>query len=238
MNIEIVAHRGYAGVFPENTMEAFRRSVALRADSIELDIHHSREGIPVVIHDDTLDRTTTTIGSVRSLPVSQIQAADAGSKFKPEFTGCNVPLLEEALKLCQDCGAGLQLEIKEQINEDEARALLHLLSVYDMSKRTMIISFYKQNLDLLRRLDAEIELGFLTTEPIALESLVPLAPSCLCAHYPLLLKHPELIQQARGLNVDVAVWTIRDVETAKQLVKLGVYRLTSDIPLNHQDLRL
>ncbi|MBD8500035.1 glycerophosphodiester phosphodiesterase [Paenibacillus arenosi] len=237
MKVEIVAHRGYAGVFPENTMEAFRRSLSLRADSIELDIHHSREGIPIVIHDDTLDRTTTSIGVIRSLPVSEIQAADAGSKFKVEFSGCNVPLLEEALKLCQDCEAGLQLEIKEQINEDEARALLHLLSVYNMSKRTMIISFYKQNLDLLRRLDVNIELGFLTTDPIALETLVPLTPSCLCAHYPLLLEHPELIQQARKLNVDVAVWTIRDIETAKQLVELGVYRLTSDIPLHHQDLQ-
>ena len=232
-NVEIVAHRGYAALYPENTMVAFRRSLELGADTIELDIHYSKEGIPVVIHDDTLDRTTTSSGSIRKLSLQDIRQADAGVKFSPEFVGSQVPLLEEALDLCSG-RAGLQLELKETITESEGRALLHLLKVHDMLDHTMIISFIFTNLTLMRELHPHIELGFLTDKRVSLQPLHELGHATCCFSSSLAMNHPDMLEEATSLGIDRAVWTIRDEETAIKLYKLGIRRLTSDIPLTQE----
>ncbi|WP_028545940.1 glycerophosphodiester phosphodiesterase [Paenibacillus taiwanensis] len=235
-NLEIVAHRGYAAIFPENTMEAFRRSLDLGADSIELDIHHSKEGIPVIIHDDTLNRTTTGTGRIRDLTIAEIWEADAGIKFKPEFAGCKVPLLEEALELCAERQAGLQLELKESITEEEGRALLQMLNIYNLIEQTIIISFHPNNLMLIRKLHPTIELGFLTDNEIALESLKGLGHAACCLQFELVLGNPKLVKEAVELELDLAVWTVRSLEIAKQLYALGIRRITTDIPLLKSDI--
>lgn len=231
LNVEIVAHRGYAAIFPENTMVAFQRSLELGAHTIELDVHHSKEGIPVVIHDSTLNRTTTGTGAVRSLSLQDIRQADAGIKFKPEFAGCQVPLLEEALDLCSG-RARLQLELKEALSSREIQSLLHLLKVHDMLEHTMIISFIESNLTLIRQLDPHIELGLLIDKLIPLESMQRLGRATCCIHYKLALKYPRIVQEAAVLGIGIAAWTIRDEKTAIILSKLGIRRLTSDIPLS------
>lgn len=227
---EIVAHRGYAAIFPENTMLAFQRSLELGAHSIELDIHHSKEGIPVVIHDEKLNRTTTGSGYVREKSLAEIRSVDAGVKFHPRFAGCRVPILEEALDLLGG-RYGLQLELKEGINEQQAKGILHLLGIYGMLGRTMIISFYKSNLELMRRLHPEIELGFLTSDIIALEPIAELGRATVCLDYHIPLKYPKIIKEAEALGLDAAVWTIRQAQTARKLYVLGIRRFTSDIPL-------
>ncbi|MDK8182946.1 glycerophosphodiester phosphodiesterase family protein [Paenibacillus sp. UMB4589-SE434] len=235
-SLEIVAHRGYAAIFPENTMEAFRRSLDLGADSIELDIHHTKESIPVIIHDDTLNRTTTGTGRIRDLTLADILEADAGIKFKSEFAGCKVPLLEEALELCSERKAGLQLELKEHITEEEGRALLQMLNIYNLIERTIIISFHSNNLMLVRKLHPTIELGFLTDNHVALEPLTGLGRAACCLQYELVLNKPELIREANELGLDLAVWTVRSLEIAKQLYALGIRRMTTDIPLLKSDI--
>ncbi|WP_195576175.1 glycerophosphodiester phosphodiesterase family protein [Paenibacillus sp. 1001270B_150601_E10] len=228
--IEIVAHRGYAAIFPENTMLAFQRSLQLGAHSIELDVHHSKEGIPVVIHDDKLNRTTTGSGYIREKSLAEIRLADAGVKFNPRFAGCRVPILEEVLDLLAG-RFGLQLELKEGINEREAKGLLHLLNIYGMIDHTMIISFYKSNLELIRKLHPGIEVGFLTSDIIALEPVAALGRASVCLDYHIPLKYPKIIKEAEELGIDVTVWTIRQAHTAKKLYDLGIRRFTSDIPL-------
>ncbi|MCY9514463.1 glycerophosphodiester phosphodiesterase [Paenibacillus apiarius] len=229
-HVEIVAHRGYAAVHPENTMEAFRRALELGADSLEIDVHHSKEGIPVVIHDDTLDRTTDGTGPVREKTIEELQQVDAGTKFKPEFAGCRIPLLEEVLELCGGT-VGLQLELKERITEGEARALLHLLTNYRMTERTMVISFHPDNLRLVRSLHHNIELGWLSDKPVDLAPLQELGRATLLLQHGAVQRQPDIVQAAEAAGIGLGVWTIRDLQDAYRLVRLGVRRLTSDIPL-------
>ena len=229
-NVEIVAHRGYAAVHPENTMAAFRRSLELGADSLEIDVHHSKEGIPVVIHDDTLDRTTDGTGPIREKTIAELQQVDAGKKFKPEFAGCGIPLLEEVLELCGGT-VGLQLELKERITEGEARGLLHLLENYRMTERTMFISFHLNNLRLMRSLHPNIELGWLSGEPVDLAPLKELGRATLLLQYAVVLRQPEIVQATEAAGIGLGVWTIRDLQDAYKLVQMGVRRLTTDIPL-------
>src|SRR5687767_4350185 len=89
----VIGHRGAAGYAPENTMAAFERGMSLRADAIELDVNLSKDGELMVIHDPTLERTTTGTGFVYQHTAAEIKALDAGSWFDPSFKDCRVPTL-------------------------------------------------------------------------------------------------------------------------------------------------
>src|SRR3712207_1869075 len=93
----VIGHRGAAGYAPENTMVSFERALALRADAIELDVHPTKDGSLVVIHDPTLDRTTSGHGPVVEHTLAEIRALDAGSWFHPSFKDERVPTLDEVL---------------------------------------------------------------------------------------------------------------------------------------------
>ncbi len=102
--MKIYAHRGASAEFPENTLPAFQRAIDLRADGIELDVHLSSDGVPVVIHDETLDRTTNATGEVNAMTAAQLGGLDAGR-------GSGVPTLAEVLELV-DTTLHVNIEIK------------------------------------------------------------------------------------------------------------------------------
>ena len=93
----VVAHRGYSAQYPENTVSAFEAAIDAGADMIELDVCLTKDRVPVVIHDKTLERTTDGNGLVSELTLSKLKKLDAGSWFSPEFKGLTIPTLEEIL---------------------------------------------------------------------------------------------------------------------------------------------
>src|SRR3954468_3765636 len=95
--IKIVAHRGASGYAPENTIAAFDKAVEMNADYIEIDVQRSQDGKLVVIHDQTVDRTTNGTGNVKDLTFQQLNRLDAGSWKGIQFTGEKIPAFEEIL---------------------------------------------------------------------------------------------------------------------------------------------
>ena len=91
----VIAHRGASMYAPENTLAAFELAIEMGADAIELDTMLTADGIPIVIHDHSLDRTTDGIGSVSSKTVAELKLLDAGSAFDIRFAGERIPTLEE-----------------------------------------------------------------------------------------------------------------------------------------------
>ena len=123
MTVIVLAHRGYSAKAPENTMAAFELALAVGADGIELDVHMTRDGEIVVIHDDTLDRTTNGKGPVSDQTMAELRELDAGSWFSPEFAGERIPTLKLVLELIKDKDVLLNIEIKtglgfQQLNEE------------------------------------------------------------------------------------------------------------------------
>ncbi len=110
--IIVSAHRGASGYAPENTLAAFRRAHELGADMVEFDVHLTADDRLVVLHDDTLDRTTTGRGYVRDHTWDDIRRLDAGAWYAPEFVGQRVPLLDEALAWASDMRMPLSIELK------------------------------------------------------------------------------------------------------------------------------
>ncbi len=108
----VVGHRGVAGHAPENTLEGFRRAAALGVSWVEFDVRLSADGHCVLLHDDSLDRTTDGHGPAAALTLAELQRLDAGSWFGPAFKGAHVPTLEETLAVLDELRLGAVVEIK------------------------------------------------------------------------------------------------------------------------------
>ena len=114
--VQIVAHRGASAYAPENTLAAFRKAIELGADVLELDVHQSIDNQLVVIHDGTVDRTTSGKGTVKDCTVAALKQLDAGSWFSPQFSGERIPTLEEVFGSTPD-SINLLIELKAGSDE-------------------------------------------------------------------------------------------------------------------------
>lgn len=148
-----VAHRGHSIAFPENTLEAYRKAIELGADMIECDVNITHDGQLVMMHDATLDRTTSGTGRVSAATWEEIQRLDAGGKFRPEFAGVRVPTMEETLLLYRDAGILSCFEVKgANMGESERIALgiVDLFLKHSMLDKAFISSFNHEVLRLAR----------------------------------------------------------------------------------------
>lgn len=214
----IYAHRGASAEFPENTLPAFARAVELGADGIELDVHLSSDGIPVVIHDDSVDRTTNGTGAVAELTLSYLQQLDAGN-------GATVPTLAEVLDLV----AG-KVHVDIEVKAGEAADEVVALTASHPNLEFAISSFNHEALRHVRRNSADVELWPLT--PAISDELLATAKelgSPQIAAYDKMLNE-EIIQAAQQRGIDVWVWTVNDPERAAQLVKWGAVGICTDDP--------
>lgn len=155
---KLLGHRGVMGLAPENTMASFRRAVELGCDILELDVHLSRDGELMVIHDETIERTTTGRGAVRSLSSAVLRRCDAGVKFSPRFRGERVPFLAEVLELARSSGVALNIEIKNGPEFPRAMAgkVTRLVARMGFAPRTVISSFDHEVLRECKRMDDSI----------------------------------------------------------------------------------
>jgi glycerophosphoryl diester phosphodiesterase len=214
----IYAHRGASVDHPENTLRAFRHALALGVDGIELDVHATADGIPVVIHDRDIRRTTTGVGYVDEIPLAWLQTFDAGA-------GEGVPSLAEVLALVGDA-ARLDVEIKGLGTE---RVVLDVLAKYP-AVTWAISSFDWNTLRTVRRLDATAELWPLAERcgddliAIAAELASP-AVSLFTGAYT-----TETAPKLRDAGLRVVVWTVNDPREARRVADLGAFALCTDDP--------
>ena len=116
----IIAHRGGGGLAPENSLEGIVLAARLGCRGVEFDVMLAADGVPLLIHDDTVDRTHAGRGHVARLTAAEIHRLDAGRRHHPAFTGCRTPTLDEALDACRDAGLWANVEIKPAARQDVA----------------------------------------------------------------------------------------------------------------------
>jgi glycerophosphoryl diester phosphodiesterase len=212
-----IAHRGFAGVYPENTLTAVRQA-GQQADLIELDVRQCRSGDPVVIHDETVDRVTDDTGPVSDISLATLQSMDVLG------TGEGVPSLEAVLRAVPD-GVGLNLELKEE-GLTEAVAPL----VADVDTEILLSSFSTDVLVEAREAMPEVDRALLVDS--SAEAGIERAASLDCAaihpHWRLL--DFALLERAHRSGLDVNVWTIKDEDKTGQYEKMGVDGVVVDDP--------
>jgi glycerophosphoryl diester phosphodiesterase len=212
------AHRGASALHPENTLRAFRHALAIGVDGIELDVHATADGIPVVIHDRDIGRTTDGDGYVDQIALARLETFDAGQ-------GELVPTLAEVLALVGDA-AHLDIEIK---GSDVEQAVLDVLAQHP-TVRWAISSFDWDTLRTLRRLDPVAELWPLAERAddeliaVATELASP-AVSLYTGAYT-----AENAAKLRDAGLHVMVWTVNDPREARRVADLGAFGLCTDDP--------
>ena len=157
-----VAHRGHSIAYPENTLEAYRKAIELGVEMIECDVNITRDGTLVMMHDPTLDRTTTGTGRVSASTWEEIQRLDAGERLKPEFAGVRVPSTEETLLLYKEAGILSCFEVKGGDGDESDRialALLDLFVKHDMLDTAFMSSYHHEALHLAKSRCAELLLA-------------------------------------------------------------------------------
>lgn len=241
----IIAHRGFSKLAPENTLPSFRLGVASKANLIELDYHHSRDGVPIVIHDSSLKRTTDAVKQwgekdiqVIKRDIAALRSLDAGSWFGPAFEGTRLPTLQEALDLIQPCS----MTLIERKGGDPG-TLIKLLRPQELWKRVVVQSFDWDFIRECRSLDARMVLGALGPPGAwqgrqLSDSEKMLNPEFIAAIAQMggniavwnrgVTKESIALAHRQGLRV--WVYTIDDPAEAKQLIGLGVDGIITNDP--------
>lgn len=162
-SIKIFAHRGASHIYPENTLPAFQEAVKRGATGLELDVQLSKDGYPVVIHDEHLSRTTNGKGLVKNHTLRQLKSLNAGSWFHSRFSHLKIPTLEEILIKAKPHPIHLNIELKNLLIRSEhlEEAVIQLIHKYDFSSRVILSSFNPESLRLVREIDTSIATGLL-----------------------------------------------------------------------------
>lgn len=162
---KIFAHRGSKGTHPENTLASFKEAVHVGSDGIELDVHLTKDGQLVVIHDETVDRTTNGTGEIRNLTLAKIKELDAGSWYNATFAGEKIPTLEEVLLLLKELGFNgqLNIELKTDIIQYEGlvKKCLTLQGAQTWPFAIVYSSFNPYTLVELKKIKPSQEIGLL-----------------------------------------------------------------------------
>ena len=229
---KIIAHRGNACGAPENTLEAFRQAVELGADGVELDVQLSSDGVPVVIHDETLERTTDGAGAVAEHSAAEITALSAGLWFDPPFPAARPPTLDAVLEVLSPAGLEIHLELKTDIHPYPglAEAVAALVGRRALGDRVMISSFNHHTLKEVRRCAPELPLA-------ALLSGRMIAPWDYAVREGFQALHPEyrsvdaeLAENCRERGLALRAYTVDDAEAARRLMNLGLDGIMTNVP--------
>ncbi len=232
----ILGHRGASAYAPENTLAAFRRALELGADGFELDVTLSADGVPVVIHDDTVDRTTDGSGLVAGLALAQLQQLEAGfhARFGAEFTGERIPTLAEVFaELGPRALVNVELKRDPSPGRELAGKVVELIHAHSLERRVLLSSFYYDNLQRARQADPTLPVGLLydPSEPgrILQAWLKPgVRPEAHHPHYRLVGALTLRWYRRRGYRVNV--WTVNAEADLRRLMRLGVDGLITDRP--------
>ncbi|HOX38239.1 MAG TPA: glycerophosphodiester phosphodiesterase family protein [Candidatus Brocadiia bacterium] len=232
---ECVAHRGFSALAPENTLISVVKGMEAGADGCEFDVYLSKDGVPVLMHDDKLDRTTNGKGSIHSYTAEELGKVDAGSWKGAQYKGEPVPKLVDVLRAMKGKGVTAVIEIKQ---DGMAKEVMDALSETGMMDNAAIISFKDKALFDINKLGGKMPRGFLLGEKLSgttaqqADYLVIRAKACganvLDLNYRML--NPELVAELQKRGYPVWCWTVDEEPVMKALAEWGVDSVTTNRP--------
>jgi glycerophosphoryl diester phosphodiesterase len=236
----VIAHRGNSCDCPENTLPAFQSAVEVKADLVELDYFHSADRVPVVIHDELLDRTTDAEAifgkrelEVGKLPLTDLQKLDVGSWFGDKFAGTKLPTLAESLDLIQASSTTL-IERKA----GDAKTLVRLLEEKKLTEQVVVQAFDWEFVAACRKLSPNLALGALCGKPASEEQIRAAAATgadlIVWNHEKISQEQIELIHT---LGKRAWVYTVDEPDRARWLLAAGIDGIITNEPAKMRALR-
>ena len=228
----VLAHRGFSGLYPENTRRAFMEAVAIKGcNGFEVDVNMTKDNEPVIIHDHTLDRTTSGKGPVNAMTFKDVQKLDAGSWMDAKFAGEKVMHLDELLELALEHKQLLNIEIKSSpapypgIEE----AVLSRVAAAGAESIVFLSSFNHLSMKRCKELNPNVPAGLLYMQPL-INAEDYAAGYALHPQYNLLALEPDLPRRARSKGVAVHAWTANTEDAMKLCIKCGVDGIITNFP--------
>jgi len=229
---KIYAHRGASKYAPENTMPAFQLAYEMKADGIETDVQLTKDNIPILIHDEVLDRTTDGTGFVKDYTFAELKKLDAGSWFPGDFTNTKLISLEEFLEWIQYKPLYLNVELKNnKIDYENLETIVFdMVKKYELMDRTTISTFNIKSVKRLKHLNHKIEIAYLTSkqDKNLVTEAKAMGANAIHIHYKLLNR--SLIKKSREYKMNVRVYTVNQYFLMKKCYHLGCTGIFTDIP--------
>ncbi len=231
---KLIGHRGAAAYAPENTLEAIHTAADMGVEWVELDVKLTKDQIPVLFHDETLERTTQASGNVADFTLADLQQLEVGSWFSGSFAGIQIPTLEEALDviLARDLGFNMEIKPCPGREVETAEAALDLLShVWEDRSRLLISSKSQVSLETSFDMVENWYRGLVLTDewPENLAEVIQyLELSALSINGQLFTDQQQDI--AADLNIPLLAYTINDPALARDLMVRGIKTFFTDEP--------
>jgi len=243
----VFAHQGAENLWPSNTQFAFQHAAAMGADVLDMDMHMTKDGVLVLMHDQTVDRTTDGTGAIRDLTLDEIRQLDAGYRFTPDEgktypyrgQGLTVPTLEELFTAFPDKRFGI--EIKQTDPAPTAQRFCALIRRYNMQDKVLVSSFRQENMDAFRvecpevatsATENEVRLFYVLFRLGLSDLLTPVYNSFQVPEVSggIHLLTPQFVTAAHRRGLTVQPWTINETEDLKRILALGVDGINTDNP--------
>ncbi|MFC1996715.1 glycerophosphodiester phosphodiesterase [Chloroflexota bacterium] len=251
-DVLVIAHRGGRRLWPENTLYAYQKAAELGVDVIEMDLHSTQDGALVMMHDDTVDRTTDGNGAIQDHSLAALQALDAGYNWSDDDgatypyrgQGIVVPTLEEVFATLPD--ARMNIEIK-QTTPSIIQPLCEMIRDHGMTERVLIASFDQDTIRAFRSACPEVATTAGEDEVLMLYGLSFVylgylySPSAEAVQVPeqrepIYVLIPRFVEAAQGRNMDLHVWTVNEVDDMQRMLDSGVDGMITDYPDRLLDL--
>jgi glycerophosphoryl diester phosphodiesterase len=226
-----VGHRGAKGHAPENTFASFNLAMEMGVNAVETDVHLSKDGEVVLIHDHTVDRTTDGRGFVKDMTLRELKQLDAGSWYDARFAGQRIPTLSELLEWARD-RVGLAIEIKNGpiYYPGIAEKVIRLLKEQSMERQAILISFDHLVLREAKMIAPEVATGILYVGRFVNEPGAARAAAADALHPNWAFVTPDLVENAHAAGLAVSPWCPNDLPTMRLLNEMGVDSMGTDYP--------
>jgi len=227
-----IAHRGFSGRYPENTMLAFQKALEAGVDGIEFDVHFSKDGELVIIHDELLDRTTDGTGFVQDYTLEELKKLDASAEFAGVYGKNQIPTLEEYFRLIEGKDVLTNIEIKSGViwYPGIEEKVLETVDRFGRRKDTIISSFNHFSILRMKELAPDMVCGFLEESRI-------IGPAAYCAEHKVECWHPlcydmteDVVKELRERDIRINAWTVNRREDMEDMLRKGIDGVITNFP--------
>lgn len=232
-NITLIAHRGFGGLFPENTMYAFRNARRYGADMLECDIAVTSDGEYVIMHDETVDRTTNGTGNITQLTTAYVRGLDA-AKLYPKLAGEQVPLFSEVLQYCRDFKMPVHAEFTHVRTVADVDGIVQAAIDANALQYVTFDAFDFERIERARAYNSDVKLSWLrqfgvTPTDSELDALAALGHATLITDVSVVTT--SLVQKCKSRGIGLAAYTTNKIPQVETYRKLGLEQMLSDYPL-------
>jgi len=231
--IKAIAHRGYSIGAPENTLPAYKMAKEKGFDYAECDVAFTKDGVAVLLHDSTIDRTSDGVGKIGDLTYEELLKYDFGNWFSTDYKGLKIPTFEEFINLCKDIDLNPYIELKSSGNYSKSQItdLVNIVNELGMQKQSTWISFNYKFLEYIKEVDEQARLGYLSSK--FNDELIEKAKNLRTGKNEVFLDlgfsntYSNCIEKCKKENIPIEVWTVNN-EVLIHIMHPYISGVTSD----------